>query len=297
MRKGIAFGAVILLLIVFGGLTAFAAISLSTTTAATQNFDSIGTSATAALPADFKVDATASSSAADVRKLGTFAAAVSQTARVGGANLSTSAANGIYNFGAGTTSTGGSDRAIGFLASGAATASGNLYAQLTNGTGGSLSGLQISYNVEKYRNGSNAAGFRIQMYYSTDGSSWTSAGADFLTAFTADANNSGFTTAPGATTAVTGKVLSVVIPDGTDFYLAWNYSVSTGTTVTNAQALAVDDISILGVNTSTNPTGSGSASPSPMTAGSSVTLSATVTAGTNPASTGTAVTCDLTTIG
>jgi hypothetical protein len=217
MREGVAFGAVFVLWIVLG-VTAFAAISLSTTTPATQNFDSIGTSATATLPADFKVDATATANAADVRKLGTFAAAVSQTARVGGANLSTSAANGIYNFGAGTTTT-GSDRAIGFLASGSATASGNLYAHLTNGTGGSLSGLQISYNVEKHRNGSNAQGFRIQMYYSTDGSSWTSAGPAFLTAFTADANNNGFATAPGATTPVTGKVLSVVIPDGTDFYL------------------------------------------------------------------------------
>ena len=47
MRKGSAFGAAILLLIALGGLTAFAAIPLSTTTAATQNFDSIGTAATA----------------------------------------------------------------------------------------------------------------------------------------------------------------------------------------------------------------------------------------------------------
>lgn len=46
MRKGMAFGAFIISLIAFGGLTAFAAISLSTTTAAILNFDSIGTSAT-----------------------------------------------------------------------------------------------------------------------------------------------------------------------------------------------------------------------------------------------------------
>jgi len=30
---------------------------------------------------------------------------------------------------------------------------------------GNLPGLQISYDIEKYRNGSNAAGFRIQLYY------------------------------------------------------------------------------------------------------------------------------------
>ncbi len=184
MRRGIAFGAAVLLLLLLGGLTAFAAISLSTTTAATQNFDSMGTSATATLPTDFRADATSTSTSSDVRKVGTFASAGTQTTRVGGSNLSTSAANGIYNFGAGTGTT-GADRAIGFLASGSATASGNLYAHLTNGTGGSLTGLQISYNVEKYRGGTNAAGFRIQMYYSTDGSTWTSAGSDFLTGFAA----------------------------------------------------------------------------------------------------------------
>jgi len=144
---------------------AIAAISRSTGSASAQNFDGIGTSATATLPADFRVDAPAS-----VRTVGTFSAALTATARVGGSNLSSSAANGIYNFGSGSTTT-GPDRAIGFLASGTATTSGNLYAQLMNNSDGNLSGLQISYNVEKYRNGSNAAGFRIQMFYSTDGNS------------------------------------------------------------------------------------------------------------------------------
>src|SRR5262245_54630906 len=158
-----------------------AAISIPTGSPYTQTFDGIGTSAGATLPADFKVDRTTTATASDARKVGTYASAGTTTTQVGGANLSTSAANGIYHFGSGTTTT-GSDRAIGFLASGTATASGNLYAQLTNNTGGSLSGLQITYDVEKYRNGSNAQGFRIQMFYSTDGATWTNAGADFLTA-------------------------------------------------------------------------------------------------------------------
>src|SRR5206468_12945463 len=67
-----------------------------------------------------------------------------------------------------------------------------------------------------------------------------------LTAFAADANSSGFTTAPGATVSVTNKTLSVAIPGNSTFYLAWNYSVSTGSTVTFAQALAVDNVSIVG---------------------------------------------------
>jgi endonuclease G len=280
-------------LVLFSIYLAWAAISLSTTVAATQNFDGIGTTATATLPADFKADKLGT-----VRTLGTYAAAVTATNLAGGANLSSSAGNGIYNFGSGTTTT-GADRSIGFLASGGGTLSGNLYAQYINNTGGNLSGLDISYDVEKYRNGSNAAGFRMQLFYSTDGSTWTSAGSDFLTAFAADANNNGFATAPGATVAITNKILSVTIANGSNFYLAWNYSVTTGTTTTNAQALAIDNISVLGVagGGQTNPTGSGSANPSSVLAGNSTLLTVAVTSGSNPTSTGLAVTADLSAIG
>src|SRR5258707_11432670 len=201
---------------------AFAAISIPTGTPYSQNFDGMGIPATAttpsSLPADFRVD-----NPSTVRTVGTFAAAGPATARAGGANLSTTAANGIYSFGAGSGTLGSSDRAIGFLSSGTATASGNLYAQLTNSTGAALGGLQISYNVEKYRGGSNPAGFRIQMFYSTDGVAWTAGGAGFLTAFAADAGNTGFNPAPGATVPVNAP-LNVTIPNGATFYLAWNYS-------------------------------------------------------------------------
>src|SRR5689334_16610022 len=154
----------------------FGQIQLSTSTPYTQDFDAIGTAATATVPTNFKVDRTATSTSADVRKVGSFPAAGTATTQVGGANLGTTASNGIYNFGDGTTSTGDANsRSIGFLSSGTATASGNLYAFLANNTGDGLSGLQISYNVKKFRNGTNTAGFRIQMFYSTDGTNWTSA--------------------------------------------------------------------------------------------------------------------------
>src|SRR5258706_2642773 len=282
------------LLLAICGSYAFAAIPLSTSVPATQNFDAMGTSATASLPADFRVD-----KPSVVRTVGTFAAGLSATSLVGGANLSSSAGNGIYNFGAGTNTT-GADRAVGFLSSGTATASGNLSAQFVNNTGASLSSLQISYNVEKYRLGINPAGFRIQLFYSADGTTWTSAGNNFLTSFPADPGtvNSGFATAPGATVAVSNS-LSVAIPNASNIYLAWNYSVSSpSTTTTNAQALAIDDISILGVGGGpTNPAGTCSPSPASAAAGSSTILSVAVTPGSNPASTGLTVTADLSSIG
>jgi hypothetical protein len=274
--------------------TSSAQIPLSTSSAYVQNFDAIGTTATASLPTGFKADKSAA-----VRTVGTYAAALTATSLLGGANLSTTAGNGIYNFGSGTTTT-GADRAIGFVSSGSGTLSGNLYAQFVNNTGASLASLQISYNVEKYRGGSNAAGFRIQMYYSADGSTWTSAGSSFLTSIPADANNNGYSTAPGLTVSVFNQTLPATIANSGNFYLAWNYSVASGNTTTNAQALAVDDISVLGVPAGggpTNPGGSGIATPSSVTVGNSTTLAATVSAGTNPSSTGLAVACNLSAIG
>ena len=106
---------------------AFAAISLSTTVAYTQNFDSLGIPLSSPTPSNLPVDFRQETISA-VRTLGSFSSGSPQTLRVGGANLSTTAANGSYNFGAGTTALGNSDRAPGFLASGAATMSGNLYA-------------------------------------------------------------------------------------------------------------------------------------------------------------------------
>jgi len=230
--------------------------------------------------------------------VGNFATATATTNLVGGASLSATASNGIYNFGSGTTTT-GADRAVGFLSSGTATQSGNLYAQLANNTGGTLSGLTISYDVEKYRNGLNAAGFRMQLFYSTDGASWTNAGANFLTNFSGTADNSGCSPAPCATSSVANQALSVSIPSASNFYLAWNYSVASGTTTTNAQALAIDNISILGIGGggSTNPSATASATPNPVVAGNQTRLLVTVVPGTNPQSTGIAVSGNLTTIG
>lgn len=119
-----------------------------------------------------------------------------------------------------------------------------MYVQLKNNGSTAISSFTVSYNVEKYRKGSNSAGFSIQMYYSSDGSTWTSAGADFLTSFSPDTDNTGYTSAPGVTTSVASKTLSQALNVSNSLYLAWNYSVSSESITSNAQALGVDDISI-----------------------------------------------------
>ncbi len=140
-------------------------------------------------------------------------------------------------------------------------------------------------------------GFRIQMFYSSDGVNWTSAGPDFLTAFAADANNLGFATAPGATAAVTNKTINTSIPNNTNVYLAWNYSVSNGISTINAQALGIDNISVLAINPTTNPSGVGTANPSPVMPTGTTLLTVAVTPASNPASTAHTVSANLTSIG
>lgn len=205
-----------------------------------QNFDSIGTSATATIPINWRIDKQGA-----VRTVGTWTAAVAATDFRAGNNMGSGVTNGIYNYAAGDPAT-APDRALGWVSSSGGTASGNLYLYLRNDSPDSyLGSMQVAYDVEKYRTGTNAAGYRIQLYYSSDGSNWTNAGADFLTSFSADATTSGYATAPGAVASVNGTLTfaSPILPNG-DVYLAWNYSVPTGSTVTNAQALGIDNVQL-----------------------------------------------------
>ena len=154
----------------------------------------IGTSLTAALPTNWKADKNTT-----VRTVGTYSSAVTATERQAGNRMSGNDEHGIYNNGAGVEDT-ATDRAVGWISSSGGTQSGNLYGYFQNNTGAQLTEITVSYDVEKYRNGTNAAVFKAQMYYSTDGSAWTSAGATFLTSFAANADNNGFASAPCSTT-------------------------------------------------------------------------------------------------
>lgn len=216
--------------------TSFCQIAISPGNTITESF-AIGTTATAALPSNWKIDKSTA-----VRTVGTYAAAGTATDQIAGNSMSSSASNGRYNFGAGVANA-ATDRALGGVSSSGGSASVNVYAYLNNNGSNAIGSFTIAYNVEKYRQGTNTAGYRLQMFYSTDGTNWTNAGGDFLTSFAADASTAGYTTAPGVTVAVS-NTLNINVPVSGDIYLAWNYSVSSGTTSTNAQALGIDDVSI-----------------------------------------------------
>ena len=175
------------------------------------------------------------------RQLGTFAAAADTTMYIGGQSLASNAYNGTWNFGA----TGSSDRAIGGLTTGVAngTRGINVMVHLHNSSTSDFADFTLTYDIEKYRNGSNAAGFTVQLYTSVDGVTWTSAGDDFKTTYAADANNNGFATVPASTTAVSHN-LPIALNRNADLYLAWNISVSSGTSCNAAPGLAIDNVSI-----------------------------------------------------
>lgn len=205
----------------------------------TENFDGIGTSGVATLPIGWKVD-----KLLDVRTLGTYSASLSETQYRAGNNMSSTAANGIYNYAAGDP-TSATDRAIGFISSSSATKSGNLYLHLENNGADTIKSFNISYNVEKYRKGTRPEGFSVQLYYSLDGTVWTNAGTDFLVSFPgSDPANEGYVSAPGDSLLVSNKILNIDIPSGYSLYLAWNYSVTSSTLTSNAQGLGIDNIVI-----------------------------------------------------
>lgn len=253
----------VLLSVLILGMTfyVYSQVFISVGSSIDENF-SIGTNTTATLPDGWKADKNTT-----VRTVGSYNSAGTSTERIAGDNMSSSATNGIYNYGAGDASS-ATDRALGGLSSSSSSKSVNIYIQLNNIGASEITDFTISYDIEKYRNGSNPAGFTIQMYYSSDGNSWTSAGSDFQTSFSADDNNNGFSSAPGVTINIISKTLSSSIGVGSSIYLAWNYSVSSGTTTSNAQGLGIDNFSI-------TANGSVLSSPPVLSAAANATIDAT----------------------
>ncbi len=209
-----------------------------------ENFDGIGTEATATLPTGWRIDKQLSAP----RTVGTFTVATEQTEQTGANNIASNAKNGIWNFGAGNSNE-STDRAIGGISTGIdnGTRCINVYLHIRNTGTDDIKGLSITYDIEKYRKGNNAAGFAAQLYYSTDGILWTSAGEDFYTFFEKDNTTEGYAETPGVSINIK-KNLDVTIVSGKDLYLAWNLSVASGTAANGAQALALDNVEISALN-------------------------------------------------
>ena len=204
---------------------------------ATENFNSLGLDTEATLPEGWRIDR----QTVGPRTLGTYSTARETTQYAGGVSLPSNAKNGLWNFGKDNDE----DRAVGGITTGVAdgTRAINVYAHFFNSARKDLENIQISYDIEKYRKGSNAAGFAVQVYYSVDGRNWTSAGSDFYTKFDPDDKTEGYADVPGEVVNVS-KTLNAKIQHGCDFYLAWNISAASGDNCASAMALSIDNFSL-----------------------------------------------------
>ncbi|MCM1518993.1 MAG: hypothetical protein NC117_10165 [Pseudoflavonifractor sp.] len=209
------------------------------TLSATESFDSMGQDAEAVLPEAWRIDR----QTAAPRTLGTYATALETTMYAGGVNLPSNAKNGLWNFGDDNSD----DRAVGGITTGVAngTRAVNVYTHLYNAGRKNIENLVVSYDIEKYRKGKNAAGFAVQLYWSVDGRNWTSAGDKFYTFLEPDDATAGYAQVPGESMTVSDE-LGMTLGRGCDLYLAWNISVASGPDAQAAMALAIDNFAISG---------------------------------------------------
>ena len=212
-------------------------------TQVTQDFDGMWDSeaqaATLDMPKGWRVDRQMTAP----RTVGSYGSAATAVMYTGGTSLASNAKNGTWNF---ASSSVPSDCSVGGLST---TVDGgtrciNVMTCLRNAGDEAITKLTINYDIEKYRDGDNAAGFAVQLYVSTDGSTWTSAGEDFYTYFAPDAATQGAAVVPISTTAIQGKQLKVNMNPGSDLYLAWNISVASGTSPNKAMGLSIDNVAI-----------------------------------------------------
>lgn len=226
------------------------AISVTESKAYIQNFDTIGGediapapeektaySRATKLPVGWRVD----NNIASVRAVRTYSVASETTMYIGGQSLADNAKNGVWNFGA----TGSADRAVGGITSSVTydARTITLMAHFHNDAGVDFNTLDLSYDIEKYRNGANEAGFIVQLYTSTDGTNWASAGSNFCTKYPKDDDTNGAAVVPIDTKHVDGS-MEILFPANADLYIAWSIAVADGDDCAKSMALAIDNVSV-----------------------------------------------------
>ncbi|MCZ2298113.1 MAG: T9SS type A sorting domain-containing protein [Chitinophagales bacterium] len=200
----------------------------STGVAFTEDFSSLGTSASATLPTGFKIGTDwASGTTTTTVAYGTTGTGVVTSTSPGGA---INWANGITG-----TST---ERGLGFLSTGSYSSPRSIILAFTNNTGQTITSLDISFDYEKYRSGSRAFNWTFFHGYSSAPSISETNGDQ---AYTADANNT-VVSNPPTTINKSFTISSLSISSGASYYLRWTYTGVGGSS--NAQGLAIDNFSI-----------------------------------------------------
>lgn len=211
-----------------GGVRSFAQLSITSVGSAfTENFDGMGSLATATLPSGFRIASNAVYSTATTAT--TLAAGTTGTGALTGTS-----AGGAYNFANGVTAS-ASDRAFGILNSSSYSSPRTIMMQMTNNTGTTISSLSISFDYEKYRTGSRA--FDWTFFHGSDGSTWTS-NTNGDQSYAADANSTVINNPP-TTINKAFVITGISIANGASYYLRWTFTGVGGST--NGQAIGIDN--------------------------------------------------------
>ena len=190
---------------------------------------------------------------------------------------------------------GSPERALGTLQSGSLVSM--IGACFTNNTGSTVASIDVGYTGEEWRLGALGRSDELDFQYSTDATNlsdgtWT--GVLALKFTTPDTTTTG---AKDGNTAAESTLLSstigtLSIPAGATFWIRWTDSNATGAD----DGLAIDNF-ILTVHGPSSLSGVGAATPNSLLAGGNTLLTVAVTPATGPASSGLAVTANLTGIG
>ncbi|MFL5745261.1 MAG: cadherin-like beta sandwich domain-containing protein, partial [Niastella sp.] len=211
----------------------------STGTAVTENFDGMGTSATATLPTGFKVGSGVGAT--------DWSTGLTATTAAGGTTgtgvLVTGSAGGAYNFANGVTAT-ATDRALGFITSGSGTTGyqspRSIILAITNNTGSTIGGLTINFDYEKYRTSQNRE-FDWTFFHGSNSSPAISAAAGDQ-AYPADNTTTNAVVNPPTTITKTVTLTGLSIAPGANYYLRWTLTGVGGSA--NGQGIGIDNFSI-----------------------------------------------------
>jgi len=218
----------------FLNITAIGQLSLSGTGPISEDFNSMGTSATASLPSGFRITTGTS-----------YFSAVTTTTYTYGTNgwpmVTGNSPGGRINWANGFYGS-ATDRALGFLIESNYSSSASVMLELQNNTSETITQFFISWNYEKYRSGIQATNWIF--YTGSTGSNWTQ-NSDGNFSYPADENYTSVFDPPLSVQKSVG-VSGLSISPGSKFYLRW-YCVASS--IDHAQGLGIDDISISDFNT------------------------------------------------
>ena len=199
-------------------------ISISGTSAITQNFDSLGTSGTATLPAGWKMSAAGAGTSAGYSTSGNLTAVNLQ------ASSGSPATGGRYNWGSSS-----SERALGFMTSGSYASPNAIMVAFKNSTGSTITGFSISFDYERYR--INTAAASVTFSRSTNGSTWTLDTSGQSGSFATGSSSYSF---PGTTVQKSFSVGSLTLAPDSLYYFKWDFNTSGG----SSQGIGLDNFSL-----------------------------------------------------